>query len=253
MDYKKKYFKYKIKYNKLKNLVGGNKFHLNFAIRAFRIEKCLDLLHKLFSSYDETYDRVSIGSGNGYFESLYNTQYSPPYEIICIDPLALSFNSSGLDRPYIIPKYQNVQEYMAKKDPKKQTLLFINWPDPALSYDIESIKLLKPAAFLIIFAKQNMVDALSPFAGSPELVDILTDTSASIDIYGQKFLRILLRKGRFFGSGGVDGLESNFRIALYLDTTKIDDRNPLMLSKDWPVDKIHFVFRNFEEARAMDI
>ena len=247
MDYKKKYFKYKIKYNKLKNLVGGNKYHLNFAIRAFGVDKCLQFLHKLFSSFDTTYDRISIGSGNGYFESLYNTKYLPPYEIICIDPEELSYNSSGLARAYIQPKYKNVQEYIAKKDPEKKTLLFINWSDPQLSYDIESIKLLKPEAFLIIFAKQTP-DVFTPYAGSPELLEILADKSGSIIIDEQNFQRIILRKGRFFNES-----ESNFRIALYIDTLKIDERNPLALSQDRPVDKIDFVFNDMTEAARLDI
>ena len=142
--YKNKYLKYKNKYLQFKLQYGGNDKYVNYAVKRFGIEKCLENLHSFFSNYNfPNITRLSIGSGNAFLEHLYKQKYGGEPDIICIDPAPLLFNRADLAAPFIQPAYPTVVEFKAA-NPNAETVLFINWPgpDPENTYDIDAIKLL---------------------------------------------------------------------------------------------------------------
>ena len=250
-----KYLKYKLKYLKLKDLVGGNPKFLNIAINSFTIDRCLERLHELFSieNFGADIDRLSIGSGNGYFESLYHQKYPSDPQIICIDPDRLSYNSRGLSKAFIEPSYATVEEYK-RANPEKNTLLFINWPDPEIPYDIDSIRSLNPVGFFIIYAMRPhdmtppMTDDMVPHAGSDGLHHVLN----SIDG------RNLMINGSNFGcftniNAKYKDEQSNLKMNMFIQFRKLDELKvphdiKLLTTRRIFFETITLPFKNFNEA-----
>ena len=253
--FKNKYLKYKLKYLKLKDLVGGNPKFLNLAINSFTIDRCLSRLHELFSieNFGADIDRLSIGSGNGYFESLYHQKYPSDPKIICIDPARLSYNSGGLSGAFVEPTYLKVEDYK-RANPKKNTLLFINWPDPEIPYDIDSIISLNPVGFFIIYAmrphdmKPPMTDDMVPLAGSEDLHRVLNsfkDRNLKINDTSYSLMTDVDSKYK--------DEQSNLKMSMFINFRKFDE---LGISKDIKLlttrriffETITLPFKNFNEA-----
>ena len=206
--------KYKYKYQLLKNQLGGNDKYLNIAIRRFGKDLCLDTLYRFFIIFPGI-TRLSIGSGNGYFEHLYSEKFKDEPPIICIDPNPLSYESKDLVKPFTRPEYPTAEAFKAV-NPETETVLFINWsgPDPENTYDIDAIKLLKPLAFFIIYAERD--SGLSHQAGSDELISFI-DTFSKTQVNtldDQQYIKMSSWQGR----------ESNLRFGWYLNLTK-DEKN----------------------------
>ena len=211
IDYYSKYLKYKQKYLKQKNLqIGGNNKYINIAIRRIGIDKCLGYLDNFFNKLYPGIFRLSIGSGNGYFESLFSKNFNNEPQIICIDPNPLSYGAYELTKEFIEPSYATAEEFK-QKNPDRETVLFINWPDPTVSYDIEAIRLLKPIAFFIIYAERvdDTGSLVEHRAGSNELQAFL--------IQG---LNISLDDQLYFQHFSYQGRNSNLRISIYINKNK---------------------------------
>lgn len=217
--YKNKYLKYKKKYLQCKLQYGGNDKYVNYAVKRFGIEVCLENLHYFFSNYNfPNITRLSIGSGNAFLEHLYKETYRGEPDIICIDPEPLSFRSTDLVEPFIQPAYPTVVEFKAA-NPTAETVLFINWPgpEPENTYDIDAIKLLKPVAFFIIYAKRKHEDDTTPRAGSNELISFIDEFihNRTVDLEDQLYLKVSEWKGK----------DSNLCIDWYINRTKHQDRS----------------------------
>jgi len=253
---KNKYLKYKLKYLKLKDLVGGNPKFLNFAINSFTIDRCLSRLHELFSieNFGADIDRLSIGSGNGYFESLYHQKYPSDPQIICIDPDRLSYNSGGLSKAFIEPIYATVEEYK-RANPKKDTLLFINWPDPEIPYDIDSIRSLNPLGFFIIYAKRPhdmnppMTDDMVPLAGSDGLHHVLNSFEGRNLIINDTSYSLMTDVGSKYMD---KDKQSNLKMIMLINNNKFSEKRleniKLMTTRRIFFETITIPFKNFNEA-----
>jgi hypothetical protein len=98
---------------------------LNDGINLLSLPRCMRFLEKnLFNLFNFTdIDLLSIGSGNGLFEKITETIFG--VKIICIDPAPISFNSSGLETPYLSPKYRVVDEYLCEPSRKSESILLL--------------------------------------------------------------------------------------------------------------------------------
>lgn len=88
---------------------------------------------------------ISVGSGNGAFESFYNQN------IICVDPHPTKYLRNN--QIYTKPLYSYVEELVREKPEligNSNLMLISPPPGDEITYDIEAIRLLKPKCILIV-------------------------------------------------------------------------------------------------------
>ena len=191
--------------------------YLNPGLIAFTLLKVMCLLEKNFFNFFnfDNIDLLSIGSGNGLFESLCQQIFGIP--ILCVDPNPLGFMSFDLKKPFIEPRFKNTLEYFTYDKKKDETVLFLIWPETpnkgVLPYDLDAILLLKPLAFFIIYSDNNLS------AGSSELWKLIENDSFDVGFqtYKKKFKRngtINIVKSLIFNGSAV------VKLALFVNDSK---------------------------------
>jgi hypothetical protein len=208
-----------------KEEVRFNNDNFNIGLKVFNIKKVLCLLQKnLFNSFNfDNIDLLSIGSGNGLFESMCQTIFGIP--IICVDPKPPQLKKVEGEVPFLTPMFSYTEEYVNydKKKKKDETILFLIWPEPDkinvddeenyLPYDFEAIFMLQPLAFFIIYSDTGFI------AGSSPLHEKIIEYSFKIgQEYRTKLKRIVTVNLKFPYS--LLGPEGVVKIALFINEDK---------------------------------
>jgi hypothetical protein len=208
-----KYYDYGLKYNityhrtKLLKINFINE-HFNIGIQLFRLPNCMLFIENYIYNYFNfsKIDLLSVGSGNGLFEKCCQDIFG--VEIICIDPIPLSYRSKGLTVPYITSQYNTISEYVSSTNTKKdESFLLLIWTDPSLNYDVEAIIALNPLAFFIIYGK-------FPSAGSQNISSKLENESFTLG--DQEYRQISVTTG----IGFYVNQEIDIKMSLCINITK---------------------------------
>jgi hypothetical protein len=208
--------------------------YFNVALRIYNIEKVLCLLQKNFFNFFnfDNIDLLSIGSGNGLFESLCQQIFGIP--ILCVDPYPLDFMRFKLKKPFIKPMFNYTVNYLESEKKKDETVLFLIWPnnlseeeeeEDVIPYDLEAILLLKPLAFFIIYSNRGFI------AGSRQLRKLIIPKNifkVGHQIYKKKLqrnVRVMIKGPSVISLGD----EAIINIALFVNDSKYqlfeDDRS----------------------------
>jgi len=198
--------------------------YFNVALRIYNIEEVLCLLQKNFFNFFnfDNIDLLSIGSGNGLFESLCQQIFGIP--ILCVDPDPLDFMRFKLKEPFIKPMFNYTVNYLQSKTKKDETVLFLIWPEPyneveeedVIPYDLEAILLLQPLAFFIIYSNRGFL------AGSRQLRKLIIPTDifkVGHQIYKKKLqrnVRVMIKGAAVISLGD----EAVINIALFVNDSK---------------------------------
>jgi hypothetical protein len=150
---------------------------LNNGLKSFGV----DYMVKELSAFCESYPSlpvVSVGSGNGYLESLL-----PDKEWVLVDPAPLAFytarDGTVHSKLYMKPSYRFTRDLINARPEiaggGDRCLLLLNWPNHGQThaYDLEAILLLKPRAVFI-------VHEISGSAGSKQLNDFVKNLPTSL-------------------------------------------------------------------------
>jgi len=183
--------------------------HFNIGIQLFRLPNCMLFIENYIYNYFNfsKIDLLSVGSGNGLFEKCCQDIFG--VEIICIDPIPLSYRSKGLTVPYITYQYNTISEYVSSTNTKKdESFLLLIWTDPSLNYDVEAIIALNPLAFFIIYGKNF------PLAGSEEIRGALENESFTLG--DQEYRQISVTTG----IGFYVNQEIDIKMSLCINITK---------------------------------
>jgi hypothetical protein len=128
----------------------------NIALISFSINFIVHVM-EVFNKFYSGVKHISIGSGVGLLEFMYERQTGQT--ILCIDPDPMKWTFGSTPslarqfRPLKIPEYPTVDELIRIARPESCTLL-LNWCYPGEeygSYDLDAILKLNPLAFLVIF------------------------------------------------------------------------------------------------------
>lgn len=136
------------------------KNHMNIGINAIQFDVCVQMFESFIMSYPNK-PIISIGSGNAIFE--WYVWRKTGKKIICIDPNPLSFTiNNGLTKPFIEPSYSKVDDILAKcPEYIGNSIVYIGWCIPNLSYDYQAIIKLEPLAFLALTGIINQENSIS--------------------------------------------------------------------------------------------
>ena len=131
----------------------------NFALVSFSINFIVHIM-EVFNKFYSGVKHISIGSGVGLLEFMYERQTGLTVSCIDPDPMEWAFGSSQSEArqsraliPLKAPEYPTVDELIRRARPESCTLL-LNWCYPGEdygSYDLDAILKLNPLAFLVIF------------------------------------------------------------------------------------------------------
>lgn len=127
--------------------------YLSNGLQALGVEKAYEFID-IAVKLNPNSKIVSIGSGNGYFESLVEQKFK--IEIICVEPRPNKFNP--IPKMNKQPDYQYTVDLVMKRT-INDCILLLNWCDPGYSeYDYEAIILLQPK-IIIWIGETNMGSA----------------------------------------------------------------------------------------------
>jgi hypothetical protein len=128
----------------------------NYALSSFSINFIVHVM-EVFNKFYSGVKHISIGSGVGLLEFMYERQTGLTVSCIDPNPMEWTFGSTPSlarqSRPLKAPEYTTVDDLISKARPESCTLL-LNWCYPQeeyRSYDLDAIQKLNPLAFLVIF------------------------------------------------------------------------------------------------------
>lgn len=130
---------------------------MNKGIKCFSCDVVLDHMRKFYQAYGGQLPIISVGSGIGAIEYLFQIQDG--IMITCVDPNPMSYayvyQNSDLTQPFITPHYSHVGDLIAEcPDLVGHCLLFLNWCEPNQSkYDYDAIRQLQPVGVLTIIER----------------------------------------------------------------------------------------------------
>jgi hypothetical protein len=215
-----------IKYHGSKLLkVSFDYKYLNTGIKMFKLPYCMNFFEKYLYNFFNLpdIDLISVGSGNGLFEKCCEDVFGK--EIICIDPEALSFVSTGLGKAFKEPAFKTVDEYLLSPTKKDNSILLLIWPDPSLIYDIDAILKLNPVSFFIIYGNY-------PLACSQDLRSSLYSDENDIRLTDKNYKKIAVTRGFGIFESPLESQTINIQMSVCINSAKINISDMLQLEKD---------------------
>jgi hypothetical protein len=152
----------------------------NLAIQSFGEDFVVDFIWKFYNTYKLPF--VSVGSGSAEIEHKTKLAH-PEVEWICVDPDPLDWATHGREKKarqvFIDPVCGTVGELVTKKpELVGKCIVFLNWCFPNEStYDIRSVELLDPIAFLTTIEKFMGGNGAAGGALFHAYIDACDDTS----------------------------------------------------------------------------
>ena len=178
------------------------------------------LLQKNFFNFFnfDNIDLLSIGSGNGLFESFCQTIFGIP--IICVDPFPPKLQMVDGEIPFIKPMFNYTVDYLDYDKKKDETVLFLIWPEPTEEvedenpYDLDAIILLQPLAFFIIYSDVGFL------AGSKQFRELIKNNNFKVGF--QTYKKKLQRNGNVNITGfySLSSPNAVMKIALFVNDSK---------------------------------
>jgi hypothetical protein len=138
-----------------------NKLMINIGVEK-TIQTVCQIIHDNLTRNPFIKKVVSVGSGNGYLESILQQRLNYvklEFEIICIDPNPSQFLKKS--DVYFPPQFAYLSQYLDTIRPEEyfNCILLLNWPEvdkkKGAGYDLEAIKQLNPLHVICLFEKSR--------------------------------------------------------------------------------------------------